>query len=118
MNFLKDNIEVITTIATSVLVFIAAFNEKVRGFFLNRKILNKSKAELKRDANDANDDIIETMMLRITSLSDEFTRLSDVNIETQKENYELKSKVNSLEYEKKDIKSKLSNKCKNNCLDV
>lgn len=115
---LETFIKTLLGIATGILVFISVFNEKVRGFFVNKLTLSKSKAEIKKNTNDANDAIIESMMSRISDLSDEFTRLSDVNIQTQKENYDLKSRMQTLEFDCDQMKVKIKINCKNNCFDV
>lgn len=115
---LETFIKTLLGIATAILVFIGVFNEKVRGFLLNKLSLGKSRAEIKKNTNDANDAIIESMMSRISDLSDEFTRLSDVNIQTQKENYDLKSRLQSLEFECDQIKKKIEINCKNKCFNV
>lgn len=115
---LETFIKTLLGIATAILVFIGVFNENVRGFLLNKLSLGKSKAEIKKNTNDANDSIIESMMSRITDLSDEFTRLSQLNIETQKENYDLKSRLQSLEFECDQMKKKIYLSCKNKCFDV
>ena len=110
--------ETIIALITSVIGLIALLNENVRSFILSGLNMRKSESELKRDASEANDAIMTTMLNRINSLSDEFIRLSEQNTNTQKENFELKSRINTLENECEIIKASISGKCVNNCLDV
>lgn len=110
--------ENIVAISTALATAIALFNEKIRGFLLRKLSFLKSKSEIRRDANKATDDTIETMMNRINDLSCEFVKLSESNGLAQKENFELKREVSKLRYEAKNQTDVIKNNCKNNCLDV
>jgi archaellum component FlaC len=113
-----ENIITLVTTITSVIGLIALLNENVRTFILRSLNMRKSESELRRDAANANDAVMTTMLNRINSLSDDFIRLSEQNTNTQKENFELKSRINSLENECEIIKTSILNKCINKCLDT
>jgi len=109
-------IEAKIALATSIIGALSLLNDKVRGFVLSGFSFMKDKAELKLSTAEANDTILETLMNRINSLSDEYVRLSELNTITQKENFQLKTRLSQLEYECTQIKSKIENKCLKDCL--
>lgn len=111
------SLETIIAVSTSLLAFLAMLNDKIRGFVLSKLNFSKSKAELKKDANAANESVMDSMLNRINTLSIEFLRLSELNTQTQKENFDLKSRLSALEFQHKQIRLRISNKCLNQCID-
>ncbi len=118
MKYIGENLELFLTILVSVITLVVSLNDKLRTLLLTKLNLKSSKARIKKDTSDSNDSIIETMMARINTLGDEFVRLSEVNTITQKENYDLKSRLSDLEYECNELKKRIGKKCLNKCLDV
>lgn len=117
MNFIKENIELLITVVTSIGAVWAFVDKRSRDFIFRKFENNKSKAQIKNDEVTATDSAIETMMARINTLGEEYVRLSEANSEVQRENYELKSQINTLEHEKVEY-NRIILKCKNNCFDV
>lgn len=88
--------ETIVLVVGAIITALSLANEKIRNAILGR-------ATFKKETTDATDDTIERLQNRVNSLSDEFVRLNESNIATQKENFKLKSSIIA--------------KCKNNCFE-
>tara|TARA_R110000796_G_C14459230_1_gene424293 strand:+ start:530 stop:889 length:360 start_codon:yes stop_codon:yes gene_type:complete len=118
IDFNKLNTENIIALASGLATVFALLNDKVRSFLLSKLTFLKSKAETKKDTSSATDAMLDTMMNRINVLSVEYVELSEKNSLTQKENFELMGSVNELNYKIDSLNDAVTQKCKNNCLDV
>ena len=76
---------------------IALVKKSWREGIINLFSFKKDKAEIQKDTIITTNESLEFLQKRVNSMHAEFIKLSDTNLVTQKENYELKSKVNSLE---------------------
>lgn len=76
---------------------IALVKKSWREGIINLFSFKKDKAEIQKDTIITTNESLEFLQKRVNSMHAEFIKLSDINLVTQKENYELKSKVNSLE---------------------
>ena len=95
------DIEKLVTVLGSALAVISLANDKIRNYILN-KVIFKKKSTV------AIDETIDRLILRVNTLSTEFVTLNERNLETQKENYELK--MSMLKF-KKDVIANCKNKC-------
>lgn len=100
--------EILTAISI-VSAFIAGLNKQFREFVMR-------KLNFRKDTTLATDDVLDSMMARINSLSDDFVKLSESNSETQKENFELKREIAQLKFEMNLFKDSVGNRCINHCL--
>jgi hypothetical protein len=114
MEKLKDlGLQNIIALGTSVLFFITLFSKKVREFLLSKISYLKTRTEIKRSTAESIDETFNIYQRRIDDLSRDYITLSEANIGTQKDIFELRNqkllddhKINALELELKQLKLK------------
>ena len=112
------DLEKLVQYGTPLLVGVSLLFKKVREGFSSVLNYKSSKAKIKLDTSKTNIEIVDGLMDQVNDVVEDNIELHKKSITREKAIFELQLKYSSLEFENKNLKSKVDNNCTNNCLDV
>ncbi len=118
MKYIGENLELFIAIVGGILGLIVLIKEKSINLLLTKLNLRSSKSKINKDTIEADDKALEMLKDRVDAMAKDYVKLSETNNVTQKENFNLKSRLSTVEYECGEMKRKISRKCDKNCFDV